>query len=332
MKPQDRFETIAIASTPPSRKSLPPFEALRAFDAVARLGGVRKAAQCLARDHAVISRHLRAIEAWTGATLIERTAAGVVLTADGARYHRQIAAAMDLVARATLDLMRRGDYRRLHIQSISGFAAHWLSKRLAEFEKNYPKVDLELKPTDRLPDGPPNEADVYIQFIAAYQAVSESPVELRSVDLISVPIVAVASQAYLAAAPPIKSPADLLRHKLLHEESYVRWGNWLAAHGIDEDLDLTGPLLWQGHLTLQAAHHGRGIALTNHLIAAEDLALGRLVEVGKGNPAFQPLTLGTYRLVARADRWDAPLVRRFREWLRTALAEDASRLLAIAAK
>ncbi|WP_155895829.1 hypothetical protein [Kordiimonas gwangyangensis] len=35
----------AISPHLPSRKALPPFEALRAFDAVARLGGIRKAAQ-----------------------------------------------------------------------------------------------------------------------------------------------------------------------------------------------------------------------------------------------------------------------------------------------
>ena len=71
MNTDDRRELASPALTAPSRKSLPPFEALRAFDAVARLGGVRRAAQVLCRDHAVISRHLRTIEAWTGATLIE---------------------------------------------------------------------------------------------------------------------------------------------------------------------------------------------------------------------------------------------------------------------
>lgn len=92
-----------------SRRALPPFETLRAFDAIARLGGVRKAAQFLCRDHAVVSRHLRAIEEWTGTKLIQRTAAGSVLTEDGVRYHRDIAAALDMIARATIDLIKRGD-------------------------------------------------------------------------------------------------------------------------------------------------------------------------------------------------------------------------------
>lgn len=91
-----------------SRRALPPFETLRAFDAIARLGGVRKAAQYLCRDHAVVSRHLRAIEVWTGTRLIRRTPAGSVLTEDGVRYHRDIASALDLIARATVDLIKRG--------------------------------------------------------------------------------------------------------------------------------------------------------------------------------------------------------------------------------
>ena len=152
---------------PPSRKSLPPFEALRAFDAVARLGGVRKAAQSLCRDHAAVSRHLRAIEAWTGATLIERTSSGVVLTEDGVRYHKQIASALDMIAHATIDLMRRGNSHRLQIRCMPAFALHWLSGRLGDFEKNKQGLDIELRPTDRSPDFSSYETDVDIRCRAS---------------------------------------------------------------------------------------------------------------------------------------------------------------------
>ncbi|MET0533854.1 MAG: LysR family transcriptional regulator [Steroidobacter sp.] len=92
-----------------SRRVLPPFETLRAFDAIARLGGVRKAAQYLRRDHGVVSRHLRTIEDWTGTQLIRRSATGSVLTEDGERYHRDISSALEIIARATADLINRGE-------------------------------------------------------------------------------------------------------------------------------------------------------------------------------------------------------------------------------
>lgn len=312
-------------SLPPSRKALPPFEALRAFDAVARLGGVRKAAQSLYRDHAAVSRHLRTIESWTGATLIERTPSGVVLTEDGVRYHRQIAQAMDLIARATVDLMRRGSSHRLHIRCMAAFALHWLSGRLGDFERANPGIDIELRPTDRSPEFSSYDMDVDIRLVPGYVAAAELPAGLRGIDVATVAIVAVASRGYLAQAAPVREPRDLLKHQLLHEENFNRWGNWLAAHGVHDDVYFTGPRLWQGHLTLDAARHGRGIALTNHLVVADDFAAGRLFEVGHGLTSFLPYATGTYRLVGREDRWDAPLVRRFREWLVSAVAEELRR-------
>jgi DNA-binding transcriptional LysR family regulator len=298
---------------------------LRAFDAVARLGGVRKAAQTLCRDHAAVSRHLRAIEAWTGATLIERTASGIVLTADGVRYHKVIAQALDLIAQGTVDLMRRGSSQRLHIRCMPAFALHWLSSRLGEFEKQNPGIDFELQPAFRGPDFASHEMDMDIRLVPTYGPQPEVPAGFESIDLATVPIVAVASRTYLSQAPVIVQPRDLLEHKLLHEENVNRWGNWLASHDVHDDVYLAGPRLWQGHLTLDAARHGRGIALTNHLVVGDDLHAQRLVEVGLGLDSFQPYSTGNYRLVARTERWDAPLVRRFRQWLMDTIARELPR-------
>ncbi len=311
---------------PPTRKSLPPFEALRAFDAVARLGGVRKAAQNLCRDHASVSRHLRAIETWTGATLIKRTAAGIVLTEDGIRYHKQIATALDSIAQATLDLMRRGQNHRLQIRCIPGFALHWLSSRIGDFEKSNPGLDIEVRPTDRGISFSSLECDVDIRFVADYSAVQELVPGLQSTRVACAPIIAAASRSYLSQKLPIGQPSDLLRHQLLHEENFDRWGNWLAAHGVEDDVYLTGPRLWQSQLTMDAARHGRGIALTNHLVATDDLAAGRLIEIGKDNPTFLPYTVGDYLFVAGTDRWDASLIGRFRDWLVAAVAKELPHL------
>jgi LysR family glycine cleavage system transcriptional activator len=313
------------SSKPPIRKALPPFESLRAFDAVARLGGVRRAAQVLCRDHAAVSRHLRTLEAWTGATLIERTSLGVVLTEDGVRYHKQIAQSMDGIAQATLELMRRGKSSRLHIRCRAAFALHWLSGNLVEFEKNNPGTDIELRPAGRALDFSSYEVDVDVRFVTGFGAPVELPDGFRSMDIASVPLFGVASHEYLAGAPPVTQPHDLLKHQLLHEDSFNGWVGWLATHGVHEDVYLTGPRLWQGHMTLDAARHGRGIALSNLLVLADDLAAGRLVEVGRGLESFQPYATGIYQFVAREDRWDAPLIRRFRDWLCGAVAESAER-------
>ncbi|MBB6093739.1 DNA-binding transcriptional LysR family regulator [Povalibacter uvarum] len=305
----------------PSRKALPPFEALRAFDAIARLGGVRKAAQYLCRDHAVVSRHLRAIEEWTGAKLIERTPGGAVLTEEGVRYHREVAVAMDLIANATIDLMKRGDNRCLHIRCMPGFALHWLSARLGDFERANPGIDVELRPADRSPELLTQDTDIEIRLVPSYVPTPfQLPSNLKAAEVATVAIIAAASKGYMNSAPPVREPRDLLKLQLLHEENFDRWRNWLGAHGVVDDVDLTGPRLWQGHLTLDAARHGRGAALTNQLIVADDIAAGRLVEVGQDLPTFQPKAMGSYYFIAKADRWDSTLIRRFRQWLVSTIA------------
>ncbi|WP_417461251.1 LysR substrate-binding domain-containing protein [Kordiimonas sp.] len=311
-----------IHTSLPSRKALPPFEALRAFDAVARLGGIRKAAQGLERDHAVISRHIRTIESWTGAVLVERTPTGIVLTEQGREYHEKIARAIDALANATLDMMKSTDNQPVHIWCMPGLAFHWLTGRLGAFEAAYPGVGVEVRPTDTSPDLVANEADVDIRFVPQYGGAFQTPQGIKRLKLAELPIIGVASPDYLAGRPEINTPQDMTEHQLLHEEDTQFWQDWLSAYGVKPDTELSGPLLWQGHLTMDAARHGRGIALANHLVAAADLAAGRLVEVGAGKPAFKSKTPGVYFFMARADRWELPSIRRFRTWLHTAITKE----------
>ena len=321
-------ESPASASSLPGKKALPPFAALRAFDAVARLGGVRRAAEVLDLDHAVVSRHLRTLEAWTGSALIERSRAGAILTEEGARYHKRIAQAMDNIAGATLDLMKRSDNRRLLIWCMPGFAFHWLMQRLNQFEAANPGLDIELRPTDVCPDFAKHEADLDVRFAPIYgQPLTLAP-GVQSVEVAQPPTIPLASPDYLGAHPPIRTCHDLLGHQLLHEESFDVWACWLSGHGVIGHGDLTGPRLWHAHLTLDAARRGRGIALGNHLIAADDLAAGRLVEVGVDLPDFHPMPLGSYLLVAREDRWRAAPIARFRQWLLAAVAREMPKALA----
>lgn len=307
----------------PARKSVPPFEALRAFDAVARLGGIRKAAQALSRDHAVVSRHLRTIEDWTGTALIERTAAGATLTEAGLRYHRQIGRAIDDIADATLELLKRSQDNCLQVWCMPGFALHWLVGHLAHFEQAHPGVDIELRSTHEQADLVRMEADVDIRLVPASDIPFQPTPGIRAMELASPAIIPVASPDYLAGAEAITAPRDLLARELLHEEDFDTWRIWLAAHDI-EDCELSGPRLWDGHMTLAAARQGRGISLTNPLVAADDLASGILVEVGTGCPAFKPVHPWTYWFFARADRWDSPAIRRFRNWLFKTVAREMS--------
>src|SRR5215218_2559553 len=85
-------------------RRLPPLVALRAAEAAARLGSMRRAAVELSVSHAVVSRHIRNLEAWIGTKLLATSRSGAVPTAEGARFIAQVSAGFDLIAAATEEL------------------------------------------------------------------------------------------------------------------------------------------------------------------------------------------------------------------------------------
>jgi len=312
---KEKNSNYQAPSALPSRKLIPPFEALRAFDAIARLGGVRKAAQALYRDHAVISRHMRALEDWTGCKLIERTPAGAVLTEDGRQYHQRIRVAIDTIADATVDVIKRNQDHSLQLWSMPGFALHWLIGHIDDFEKQNPDIELQLRSTHEIPDFSRQDADVDIRMLLESEKPDSKDQLIRCSEIASPPVVAVASPEYLAQYSLIESPEQMLQHQLLHEEDFDNWRLWFEACGLNCEQDLSGPRLWDGHMTLAAARRGRGIALSNQLVAREDLESGVLVEIGCGNDQFKKVSLWTYWFIARSDRWESKAVSQFRDWL-----------------
>ena len=145
---------------------------------------------------------------------------------------------------------------------------------------------------------------------------------IKYMDLTRTKIIATASPEYISTHEKINKPKDLLGHYLLHEAHYEPWKEWLKAQGIQQDIEFTGPKLWQSHLTLDSARHGRGIALTNYLVVAEDLKKGDLLEVGAGLESFSIQNYGIYLFMTWASRWNETSIRRYRQWLKKTITTD----------
>lgn len=297
-----------------ARTVMPPFAALRAFEVFGRVAGVRRSAQVLGLDHAVISRHLRSLEAWAGVPLVNRAHDGAHMTAEGAAYHRRISAALKEINLATMDLTRRGDNARLNLWCVPGFAFEWLTPRLHAFQAANPTLEFELRPTDAGPDFERHEADADIRYVRdALAARTASGV--RHFEIARPEVIAVAAPSLLAQSPIPETPAQLRDAPLLHEGDYLEWSDWFEAQGVGLERQLAGPRLWHAHLTIDAARRGEGVALANAFLLKDDLATGRLVWIGRAAPAFRPVTLGAYVFEARADRWQSPAILKFRQWL-----------------
>lgn len=292
--------------------NIPPLAALRALDAVARLGSVRRAAIDLGVDHTVVSRHLRSLQALVDTPLLHTGRQGVSLTPAGRDYAAKVALALATLADATRALMRPNAPAGLTIGCLPGFALRWLTPHLPDFRQAFPGIEISLRPGD-LDDG---LADGAIDAQIAY-GPPERAGERQAV-LGTPRVFPVASPFWLAQQPGLADDlSGLTQAPLIHEQDHAQWRDWLRLAGLTLPPALTGPCLWHAHLAVEAAKLGQGVALANELICARDLANGELVEVGRSHVAMQP-----YVLVCRASRWNEPALVRFRRWLLLRVRRD----------
>lgn len=301
----------------PDRRAMPPFASLRAFEAVGRVGGIRKAALELSIDHAAVSRHLRALEAWLGVVLFDRSAPAPRLNAVGKNYHRAISGALVELARATRDVIGAQGAERLLIWCVPGFATRWLAANLDDFSHRHPGIEVELRPTDAGPDFGVDEADGDIRFVRDLSG-AHAPAGVDWLTLARPVVFPVASAGWRQVHGNIDAPRDFLRLRLLHEESDEEWRAWFNAHAVTPGARLQGPRLWHAHLTLDAARRGQGVCLANRFLIADDIGEGRLERIGEA--AATEVVVGSYILATRVDPLARPAIRKFRDWIVTRAA------------
>ena len=118
---------------------------LRVFEAVARLGGMSRAAAELHTVQSNVTARIRVLEDELGTPLFERSSRGVALTAAGRRllpYASRMRRLLDDARRAATD---EGTPRGpLAVGSLETTAAVRLSPVLATYAATYPDVDLSL--------------------------------------------------------------------------------------------------------------------------------------------------------------------------------------------
>jgi LysR family transcriptional regulator, glycine cleavage system transcriptional activator len=99
--------------TEKDREKLPPLNALRNFEAVARHGSFAAAADDLHVTHWAVGKQIRLLEDWFGVPLFERRARGVVLTDEGAALLNDVNSAFERLASAAARLRHDEITRRV---------------------------------------------------------------------------------------------------------------------------------------------------------------------------------------------------------------------------
>ena len=248
------------------RSEIPSLDDLRAFEATARLGSVRLAADSLALTHGAVSRRITKLSQDLGFTLFEKSGRGLRLTQAGETLNLTLGRFFTELAETVEKLRRTKTQVGAAVLSCEpSVAMRWLIPRLAAFQAVYPDFALHL-------------------------SVGGGPIEFRRdrIDLairrLDFPISDTwhVERLFAEEVGPVMSP-ELV--SVFEDGDYVAlgsktrphaWSDWLSTHPAHHR---PRDIRYYDHhfLMLEAALAGLGVALSPRVLAADDLNRSRLV-------------------------------------------------------
>jgi len=253
------------------KRKLPPLNALRAFEAAARHLSFTRAAEELHVTHGAVSQSIKTLENYYQQQLFVRSKGKVSLNSAGKKLLPVVGEALDKIERVGARLGDEVDAETLTIQLTSAFAAQWLIPRLSDFQQRYPQLTIRLSPSPRFSGFQHGEPDVAIRYgITEIRAVTTEK-------LFDVDTFAACAPSLLAGEQPLRAAADLQHHRLIHDDDGEAWRALLEEAGVDAPEPGKGLYYADASLALQAAVEGEGVIVAGSILAARDLAAGRLV-------------------------------------------------------
>ncbi len=300
---------------------LPPLNALRAFDATARLLSVSKAAEELHVTHGAISRQIRSLEAWLGMALFEKDGRGIKLTDEGARLKTASSTALDGIRTACADLRQRAGNTPFVLACPGSLLARWFIPRLDQLNQDLPDLRLQLTTGENELDPRNTAVNATLCF-----ATPPWPGDMQVHELGAEYIGPVLSPRYARYDALVRAPASaLLDEPLMYPASRPHaWDQWAQAQKLAPAALHLGQAFDHLYYLMEAASAGLGVAIAPQQVAADDLAAGRLVAPWGFVKTRAQLTLWIAQ--GRHDPRADALAR----WLRQALASQAAHYPAVA--
>ncbi len=252
-------------------RSIPPLPALRAFEAVARLGGFARAATELNVSTSAVSHQIRGLEESLGARLLERStgAGGVNVTPAGERLLGAAREALSVLQDACSEI--RGAPRPLTISANPSFSTMWLARRLAEFSARHPQT-----PINAIQETEPGLSRDTVDL--AIVNVKQTALRADDVVLLREQVFPVCSPALHSFASRAVCECRLLQEA--HEDSpEIDWRTWSAEFGLPGNLEPKIVRYSSFTQVVGAAVGGAGLALGRAPLINPELQTGRLVRL-----------------------------------------------------
>ncbi len=252
---------------------LPSLNALRAFEAAARLGSMSAAARELHVTHGAVSRQVGLLEEELGLPLFMREGRGLRLTSAGQQLRGAASGAFERIRTATAELRRDASPAARVLGCPGSLLARWVIPRLERMARELPDLKLHLSAHE-------GRFDPALAGLDAVLMIGEPPwpdgwqVRELAVERIG-PVVSPRHPDAGTLLP--HSPSVLLEHPLLHTASRPQaWPAWATRHAIDPAALRYGTGFEHLYYLLEAAVAGLGVAIAPQQLVADDIAAGRL--------------------------------------------------------
>ena len=295
---------------------LPPLPALRAFEALARLGKVVDAAEELHVTHSAVSHQVKALEDYIGLALVTRAGRSLTLTEEGRVYAYQVRQALAEIAGATEKIQRRPRDSQLTISVVPSFGTFWLLPRLHDFIAAHPELQISLTASMAFADFENELPDCAIRF-----GHGQWP-DLHCEPLMDDSLLIVAAPAFNGGDLAV-TPEQLMSLPLLHASE--SWPVWLSAAGCEHLRPRAALEFTDSSMMLEAARLGYGIALTRRSIAhamIERRQLVQLTDIEAPHPS-------RYFLVWPVRSHQSPKLLLLLAWLKQQVADYQNSLMAV---
>ena len=251
-------------------RKLPPLNALKAFEAVARLGSMTGAGLELNVTHGAVSRQVALLEDWLGIPVFGRAHSRLVLTDDGRIFFGEVSAALDRLALAAMQISHTANVSQLIVSAPPTFTLRWLIPRLSGYQRRHLGINVCLT-TSLEPVNFSRE-----MYHIAIRGSRETPEGVVSTPFMTEKIVPVCSPAVRDKCA-LTGIRDLARHTLIsYSTEPYSWHDWFAAQHAKEVRPARTLDFEQMYFALQAAQEGLGIALIPYFLVADEISAGRL--------------------------------------------------------
>jgi LysR family glycine cleavage system transcriptional activator len=296
-------------------RKLPPLNALKAFEASARLGSLVLAAEELNVTAGAVSQQILKLEDFFGRQLFVRRNNQLLLTDLGSSMKVDSTDIVDRLQAMTERLFQDGVRSTLIVSVLPSIGVRWLNRRLGAFLLANPEVRVDIRLEEDPVDFYRNRIDVRISYGENLYS-----------DFITVPfwrdrVTVMCTKSMLESGQlRPEDPASIKDSHLIHVawrtgfSAYPTWESWFsAAVCARRPRQELGHIVDTSSLAIDIAGSGTAIALGQYMLAEDELRGAQLVTPFSTNIPLQY----NYCAVHSPDNSRNQTVQKFVAWLRS---------------